>query len=66
MAVAWDGMVPDAPGVLWPAEALPEICRWRMEMMERHPSLAWLRAEDELELRRGVGTRLPPVVGRGV
>lgn len=51
--VPWDGLVADARGRLWLPEEVTEICRRRLEAMETHPGLAWLRAEDEAEVRRG-------------
>jgi len=49
-----DGMVAHPSG-LHPPENIVKIARAKMEAMEKHPGLAWLRAQDEDAKRTPIG-----------
>ena len=44
--VPWDGLCGHPSGLRTPEE-MTKIAQAKMDAMENHPSLAWLRAEDE-------------------
>lgn len=47
----WDGLCGHPSGLRTPEE-MTKIAQAKMDAMERHPGLAWLRAEDEAEKQR--------------
>jgi hypothetical protein len=50
----WDGLCGHPSGLRTPYE-MEQIARAKMDAMERHPGLEWLRKEDERERERAVG-----------
>jgi len=48
--IPWDGLCGHPSGLRTPEEMVL-IARAKMDAMEHHPGLAWLRAEDEKEMR---------------
>ena len=49
--IPWDGLCGHPSGLRTPEEMV-KIARAKMLAMENHPGLAWLRAEDDLEMAR--------------
>jgi hypothetical protein len=55
--VPWDGLC-GHPSGLRTAYEMEQIAKAKIEAMEKHPGLAWLRVEDEREMKRAVKERM--------
>ena len=51
--IPWDGLCGHPSGLRTPEE-MQKIARAKIDAMERHPGLEWLRREDERERERSV------------
>lgn len=52
----WDGLIDTSLGLLTP-EQVQATCERTIRMMERHPALEWMRAEDRDAKRTPIGGR---------